>query len=221
MILALKFCHFVPTVSLLKQLLCSLVQKGVVPSKKRPVYVKMCNKVWKQMVFKGLIPSKSICSLNLQINKFSKLCIFWEKVCLWLYEKFVPGMMRMGLLKSSPNFQRLDMAIPVLLFLSIRWGQKKGTSKKTCEGICCGWRTWGLTHKFLRAHAPAWGFVVDSGGLSSWDSIPSARLCRGRQHEGDWRKTWASWWQHWGEESESYVFSFTLFSFSAFLSLKN
>ena len=168
------------------------------------------------MVFKGLIPSKSICSLNLQINKFSKLCIFWEKVCLWLYEKFVPGMMRMALLKSFPNFQRLDMDIPVLLFLSIRWGQKKEISKKTCEGLSCGWRTRGLKHKFLRAHAPPWGFVVDSGGLSSWDSLPSARLCRGRQHEGDWRKTWASWWQYWGEGWESYVFTFTLFSFSAF-----
>ena len=115
--------------------------------------------------------------------------------------------MRMVLLKSSPNFQRQDMDIPALLFLSTRWGQKKETSKKTCEGICCGWGTRGLTHKFLRADASPWGFVVDSGGLSSWNSLPSARLCRGRQHEGDWRKTWTSWWQHWGEESEGYIFT--------------
>ena len=121
--------------------------------------------------------------------------------------------MRMALLKSSPNFQRLDMDIPALLFLSIRWGQKKETSKKTCEGICCGRGTRGLPHKFLRADAPPWGFVVDSGGLSSWNSLPSARLSRGRQHEGDWGKTWTSWWQHWGEGSKSYVFTFTLFSF--------
>ena len=87
------------------------------------------------MVFKGLIPSKSICSLNLQINKLSKLCFFWEKVCLWLDEKFVPGMMRMGLLKSSPNFQRLDMDIPVLLFLAIRWGQKKETFAKPVKAF--------------------------------------------------------------------------------------
>ena len=173
------------------------------------------------MVFKGLIPSKSICSLNLQINKLSKLCFFWEKVCLWLDEKLI--IVRYdenGFLEELPQLPETRYGHSCAALPRDQVRSEKGNFCKTCQGICCGWGTRGLTHKFLRAHAPPWGFVVDSGGLSSWDSIPSARLCRGRQHEGDWGKTWASWWQHWGEGSESYVFTFALFSFSVFCPLK-
>ena len=100
--------------------------------------------------------------------------------------------MRMGLLKSSPNFQRLDMDIPVLLFLSIRWGQKKETSKKNlwrpflwlgdtrahtqvppCSCSSMGLRRglrWPLFLEFFTKRAPlswaaTWGWLGEDLGL--------------------------------------------------------
>ena len=147
------------------------------------------------MVFKRLIPSKSICILNLQISICSRLCIFWEKFCLRLSEIRV-RYDENGFVEELPQLPETRYGHSCAALPRDQVRSEKGNFCKTSEGISCGWRTRGLTHKFLRDYAPPWGFVMDSGGLSSWDSLPSARLCRGRQHEGDWGKTWASWWQH-------------------------
>ena len=69
---------------------------------------------------KGLIPSKSFAHYILEIANVVSHAFSRAKFAYDWMKKFVSGMMRMGLLKSSPNFQRLDMDIPALLFLSIR-----------------------------------------------------------------------------------------------------
>ena len=109
--------------------------------------------------------------------------------------------MSTALWRSSLNCLRVDLPMPVLLFLPLGWDQPNPSTKSA--GIGCGRRIHIRLH-FFCADTPPWSRRLDSPWLPPKNIVQCSSFNCGRQPQGDW----GSWWflQIWGDGSWNFGF---------------
>ena len=110
-------------------------------------------------------------------------------------QPYLPDTMSTALWRSSPNCLRIEMAMPVVLFLPLGWDQPNPSTKST--GICCGRRI-HIKQDFFCAHSPPWSRRLDSPCLPAKTNAICSSFDCGRQAQG---YRGSRWWflQIWGD----------------------
>ena len=125
--------------------------------------------------------------------------------------------------RSSPNCQRIDLGMPVLLFLTLGWDQPNPPSKSA--GTCCCRRTQWTTNiwiqwPFFCADPPPWSNSLDSPRLPSTWIVGAGRINFGRQAQGEWRSE-CRVLQIWGDDSAVHFFEIMIIWFVEMPSLED
>ena len=120
----------------------------------------------------------------------------WKTRFPWSSKPYLPGTMSPALWRSSPNCLRIDMAMPVLLFLPLGWDQPN----PPFAGVGGGWRIQRIKLPFFCAYTPPWSSKLDFPWLPTKTIVRCSSFDCGRQAQDDW----GLWWyfvQIWGDGS--------------------
>ena len=102
-------------------------------------------------------------------------------------QTYLPGTMSTALWRSSPNCLRIDMTMPVLLFLPLGWDQPNPPFNRA--GPVGGRRNRRICsdkHPFFCADSPPWSRRLDFSCLPTTTIGRCSSFDCGRQAQGDW-----------------------------------